>query len=281
MNQNLIDEVANIVRTLDPISKSFVVVGGISTFLFDYHELADTVDIKTTYTKDLDVAIPPKLKISDKDIEQRFFNLGFTSDLSIIGDSKSPLIKYSKIIADGEIEVEFLVPLLGSDYDKDGNLKNIKNIAPGIVAQQLRYLDILINNPYTLSLEDLTGNIDDKGKIINIPNPENYLLHKFITLTRRQTPAQKEKDAFYLFDVINRFKSKLPQIAAKLNQLIADKNSIRDVKNFKDDYNKFFSTVSSGGITLFMNEYRRGYSERFQIEPEQVVAHFMDFHKLL
>lgn len=277
MRKDLTSEVASVIKKLNPLSQDFVIVGGVSTFLYDFHPLADRVKIKTTFTQDIDIAVPGRVPKASVNIEQEFAALGYSKDPSFLVDSARPLIKYSKELEDGEIEIEFLVPLMGAELNRDGTPKTLMEITTGVIAQQLRYLDILIDHPTCISLENLTNDSQDADILLKIPNPANYLLHKFITLSRRSHDAKKEKDAFYLYDVLNRFKSNHKLIGESTSELIKKYNKIGDVKNFKRNYLDFFNSPSSEGIKLFMREYNRTYIDQFKISENQVVAHFMDF----
>lgn len=281
MRADLAKEIADVIKKLQPISKDFVVIGGVSTYLYDFHELADVVQIKTTYTQDIDIAVPAYVSKNDMDIEKDFNSLGYQKEQSFFIDSPKPLFKYTKVLSDGEIEVEFLVPLQGSEYDRKGKQKTVKEIAGGITAQQLRFLDILLDNPYLITLDNLSGDKTDIGIFVKIPSPENYIVHKFITLGRRTDQTKREKDAFYLFDVLNRFKSNREGIAIAVAVLIKKYIKIHDIRDFKIKFQKFFESRSSEGIVLFMSEYNRTYKEKFEITEEQVIAHFQDFINLI
>ncbi len=80
-----------------------------------------------------------------------------------------------------ELKLEFLTPERGKGEEERPRL--IKPL--GLRAIQLRFLDMLFENPVTIK----EGNVR-----LKVPNPMNYCLHKFIVAQRRRKKDKKEKD---------------------------------------------------------------------------------------
>ncbi len=281
MNSNISKELVEVMRKFQTLSRSFVVIGGVSTFIYDYHEKAKPSAVRTTFTSDIDLAVRDSDKLEDVEIEKIFKELGYSPEMTSVSESSKPLIKYSKKIDQGEIEVESLVPLIGPERTRGGKLHVIKNVMRGLVAQQLRYLDILLDNPYRVKLSEVSKDENDKDRFVQIPSPGNYLLHKFLTLRRRQSSATQEKDAFYIFDILNRFEAEWNYLGSDIKRVIETFSCYREVKSFVLDFEIFFKDEKSEGIILLMNEYERGYKNKFNLSRPQAVKYFSDFIKVL
>jgi hypothetical protein len=278
--QTISTELISLARSLRNVADDFVVIGGVATFLYDFHKLADpNVAIRTTYTYDIDLAVGKVRKLQEEKIHEKIQALGFNPQESRLMDSPKPLTKFVKQVEDEQLEIEFLVPLVGSEIGRDGKAKIIFEISSHITAQQLRYLDILIDDPARLPLEDISGDPTDKGIFLQIPGPANYLLHKFITLSLRNSIEDKQKDAFYIYDFLNRFEKNWPEILNGLLKVVEKYKKQKVVRNFFGDFQKFFSTPSSEGVLLLLEEHRRTYSSSYSLSAEQVVGYVRKFMK--
>jgi hypothetical protein len=79
-----------------------------------------------------------------------------------------------------DLKIEFLTPERGKGDDAPRAIKPL-----GINAVQLRFLDMLFDNPLT---------VKENGVTVNIPNPTNFCIHKLIIAQRRTKRDKTEKD---------------------------------------------------------------------------------------
>lgn len=97
-----------------------------------------------------------------------------------------------------EIEIEFLVPRRG-----DGS-KRIVELQQGITAQALRHLDILMDSPLELIIDDaspVASDLEFRGSIW-LPTMGHFVIQKALIHARREHDDQV-KDVFYVFDLID------------------------------------------------------------------------------
>jgi len=260
VNEEILVELRAVAEAFKGLSENFVVVGGVATALFDFHAKADReTNVRTFFTQDIDVAIAGKVEVADDEVRERFERIGYRQELVPVRDCSTALTKYVKGTGVSEFEVEFLVPLMGKERDRWDRLKAVEKVADGIVAQQLRFLDILIVDPETVELPD-SGGLE-----ISVPNPGNYLVHKFLTLPRRDSPAQREKDSFYILDVLNRFADNHEYLAKEVSRVVRQH---KPAQRFLTDFREFYGSVAAEGIVLLMTEYRRSYTGKFPLTAE-------------
>ena len=86
----LIKEIVQVIRTFKDLSSNFVIVGGAATVLYDFHEKASDTQIKTTYTRDIDVAISKPEPFRSEDIEEMFSSIGYKLNPSPIQETSKP-----------------------------------------------------------------------------------------------------------------------------------------------------------------------------------------------
>jgi len=100
-------------------------------------------------TGDVDVALDPRVLERDAGIRERLAASGFREEF--LGDDRPPVTHYSLGDEASGFYVEFLSPLLGGDRRRDGSRDVTERIA-GVTAQKLRYLDILLVEPWTVTI---------------------------------------------------------------------------------------------------------------------------------
>ncbi len=94
-------------------------------------------------------------------------------------------------------EVEFLVPLKGSVQERNTVLQ------PDIIAEKLRYIDLLYENAEMIELD--IGNHEVK---FQRPKPGVFIAHRALAVEKR-TGEKKKKDVAYIIDLIHLFSDEL------------------------------------------------------------------------
>ena len=102
---------------------------------------------------------------------------GFTEEF--LGDDHPPATHYHLSGEEGGFCAEFVTPLTGSDYDRKENRTATTGIG-GIVSQRLRYIEILLCQPWTVDFE-----IGSRTVKIQIPNPVSFLAQKLLIHGKR------------------------------------------------------------------------------------------------
>jgi hypothetical protein len=86
-------------------------------------------------------------RVEGDDLRQRLIANGFKEER--LRQDKPPATHYRLRDVEKGFYAEFLTPLFGADEGRDGQPKATKRIA-GVVSQQLRYLEVLLDDPWTV-----------------------------------------------------------------------------------------------------------------------------------
>lgn len=217
------EDFLRVVRALGPYLDQLVFVGAWSHRLLQFHNLATAPSFTPLMTEDADVATPERLQARSTSLDTALAAGGFKARLS--GD-QLPVTKYYPDGDENGLYVEFIAPLRGSGYTRKGDPDDILAVA-GITAQKLRYVELLLFEPWRLHLSEQQGfNVGSDEAVIQVANPASYLAQKVLTLNRRPNGAKRPKDALYIHDTLAMFGNEfdaLREQGARVLQLLPPK----------------------------------------------------------
>jgi len=110
------DPFQRVLAALEPWLDQLVIIGGWAHQLYRLHPAAQPLDYPALMTLDTDVAVPLKLPAGEEDIRARLLAHGFTEEF--LGDDRPPATHYHVGGDASGFYVEFLTPLIGSEYDR-------------------------------------------------------------------------------------------------------------------------------------------------------------------
>jgi hypothetical protein len=158
---------------------------------------ARKLDYLPLTTLDGDVAVPPKLKKKESTVRERLLEAGFEEEF--IGEDRPPATHYH-YGKGGGFYAEFLAPLEGSEYDRNGKRKATKEVG-GVSSQLLRYIEILLLSPWKVELGHENGYALAPKRTVQIANPASFLAQK-ILIHEQRSYKDKAKDLLYMHDTI-------------------------------------------------------------------------------
>ena len=222
---------------------NLVFIGGIASFLYHFktgtepilytYDL-DTVFSKNSITKDIDSA---SKTTGHSGLRKKIEKIGF-EEIPGLGRGKSS----GKFITEKwgskgkKVTIELLLPLRGKP-------RGWGQIEPGLKAEALRYLDILIDNLRQVELGD--------GLVINIPHPARFVIQKLLVYEKRKRVEEKEKDAAYIADVINLYFRDINFILEEIKSMNEEYSKAPETKSWIkraiDIYRKLFGEIISDG----------------------------------
>jgi len=182
-----------------------VIVGGWAHRLLRYHPLAQAVPHEPLLTLDTDVAIPVTLEVQEQDLRDRLIGAGFKE--KFLGEDQPPATHYQLGEEGGGFYAEFLTPLVGSEYDRDGKRRATMQVA-GVTSQNLRYVDLLLDFPWTVQLSRANGFAFEEPKRVCIAHPTRFMVQKLLIQEKRDRRS-RAKDVLYLHDTIELFGASL------------------------------------------------------------------------
>jgi hypothetical protein len=152
-----------------------VIVGGWAHRLLRYHSLAQAVPHEPLLTNDADVAVPAALEVREHDLRDRLIRADFNE--RFMGDDKPPATHYELGAEGGAFYVEFITPLIGSEYDRKGNRRATAQVG-GITSQNLRYVELLLDSPWTIELSRANGFPFEPPKQVRIAHATRFMAQK-------------------------------------------------------------------------------------------------------
>lgn len=140
---------------------------------FYRHGIRGLDGLRMSRTTDIDFLVPRPFRSGRKvDIPAILQELGFAPTFH----GQSGLAVYDH----PELRLEFLIPELGRGNSGPVTIRDFH-----IKAQEIRYLNFLVDHPIKIEYQGVT---------VTVPEPAVFALHKLIVSSRRKKPEKREKD---------------------------------------------------------------------------------------
>jgi hypothetical protein len=227
------DDFQRLIDALEPYLPDVVVAGGWAHRLFLRHPLAQPIAFSPLTTDDADVAVPLGLGPRDASLVTRLEKAGFKAEMS--GSDQPPVTLYR--LGEGEFYVEFLATKTGDGLRKSGERDATARVQ-GIVAQKLPHVDILLVDPWTVSVPARAG---APVVELRVPNAPAYLAQKVLVLPDREKDKQ-DNDVLYIHDTLTMFAGSLPQLRA-IWESIKGRLTRKQVRNVSKMLTTIFGAV--------------------------------------
>jgi hypothetical protein len=175
---------AELVEALRPWLPVVVFAGDWAHRLYRRHPLANAPSYPPLMTNDTDIALDPRSVPSTQSIRDRLLAGGFVEDFT--GQDRPPVTYYHFREQSSTNFAEFLVPLTGGWETRERRPSVTMKVA-GVNAQKLRFLEILLHAPWTVTLPGPNGGYREKGAeavplrqsaTLRLPNPASYIAQK-------------------------------------------------------------------------------------------------------
>jgi hypothetical protein len=199
---------ARLVEALDPWLDQVVIIGGWAHRLYRLHPLAQPLDYEPLGTFDTDIAVPLDLPATGEQLRARLLDRDFREEL--MGDTQPPAAHYRVESGDNSFYAEFLTPLEGSAV-KRGGRRDVTARVSGVSVQKLRYLELLLQNPWDVMIAPAVGYPTPDVRRILIPNPAAFLVQKILIHEKRDRD-RRAKDILYIHDTLETFGANLAAI---------------------------------------------------------------------
>ncbi|HEY1306736.1 MAG TPA: GSU2403 family nucleotidyltransferase fold protein [Vicinamibacterales bacterium] len=206
------DDFAALARLLDalrPWLGNVVLIGGWAHQLHRFHPLSHPPQYAPLRTKDADVAFSITALLAG-DIAAALKTAGFHEDFS--GEHTPPITQYRLGGDDQGFFVEFLAPLQGSGFTRNGK-RDVTVAKAGVTAQKLRHLDLLLVHPWSVQLTKDIGVPVTSPVNVMLPNPVSFIAQKLLIQTLRKAD-KKAQDALYIHDTLELFGGELTVLKA-------------------------------------------------------------------
>ena len=234
------EDFSRLIEALDPWLPDVVIVGGWAHRLYRFHPLAQDVDYPPLFTLDTDVAVPQGLPVGEINIVDRLRKYGFEE--KFLGDDQPPITRYTLGSEESGFFAEFLTPLSGSGYKRDGERDTTIRIA-GVSSQKLRYLEILLQQPWSIHLDRSMGHVSNIEPKVRIANAASFIGQKLLINEKRE-PRHRAKDVLYIHDTIEIFGDSLDALKAMWSEEVKPHVHENILGKLKDNISEMFSKVT-------------------------------------
>lgn len=230
-----IAQFSRLAAALDPWLEQVVFVGGWAHRLHRLHPSARSLNHPPLVTLDADVAVPRHLPVEGQDIRQRLISSGFAEEF--LGRDQPPVTHYHLGAESAGFYVEFLTPLVGSERGRRNRRRSTLRVA-GAHSQQLRYVGLLLNRPWTIDLSEVTF----AGRV-RVANPASFVVQKLL-IHKRRSVDERARDLLYIHDTLQLFGSQLSELGTEWRMHIAPQIPDRRLKRLARDWPALFLVLS-------------------------------------
>jgi hypothetical protein len=203
------------VATLRPYLDDLVCIGGCANALYRHHERASNFPFPYLGTKDMDWASPQELlQAGRKPIANLMAEANFKEER--LGANEKAVVKYLPQNKNLAADIEFLCPQSGIRGGR-GKASTAPShaVQPGLMAQPLRYLELLQHNTWEIDLERIPDFVALRGLRIRLPNPVAYVAQKVLIRDQRRSAQSAAKDCYYIYEVSVIFRDALDGLEAE------------------------------------------------------------------
>jgi hypothetical protein len=224
--------------------RDLVLVGGFASYLYQFHDRAKPTNLSSLLTYDIDFASGGRIRVrGGKSVHQSLSEIGLKEEST--GNCTPPLVRYFPKDKKPSIYVEFLTPLHGSEIK--GEVSDItQNIQSDLSAQKLRFLDLLLKNPWEISTSSVPALNKYPKRIVRIPHPSMFIMQK-ILISERRTGQSRPKDFAYIYQTLSYLRDDSEILAKEYKVLIDNPEWKKWYKRFIRLSKEIFGTSQRDG----------------------------------
>lgn len=250
--------------------RDFVLVGGFASYLYQFHERAKPTGLSPLLTYDIDLASAEKIPVrGGTSVHKSLLRIGLEQEFT--GNCTPPLVKYFPKDRKPSMYVEFLTPLRGSEA-KRGISDVTQNIQPDLSAQKLRFLDLLLKDPWKISTSSVPALAKRPKLVVRIPHPGMFIMQK-ILISERRTGKSRPKDFAYIYQTLSYLREDSEVIAKEYKILIDNPEWKKWYRRFIRLSKEIFGTPQGDGPIEASEILARATPEMISA----VVNRFIDF----
>ncbi|QOD90409.1 hypothetical protein H2514_09305 [Lysobacter sp. CW239] len=232
-----LDAFAKLVGALSPWQEDLVFIGGWAHRLYRHHHLAEQPNHRPLLTRDADVAFADGARL-EGNIRTALLDAGFREQLS--GRHRPPVSQYTLGDENAGFYAEFLTPLHGSGLRRNGAM-DATTKAAGITAQKLRHLELLLIQPWQVTV----GPDQDFARPahLKVANPVAFIVQKLL-IHEDRPPHKRAQDVLYIHDTFALFGARFPALNALWLQHLQPTLTPRQARSVTQCTQTHFHTVT-------------------------------------
>ncbi len=268
---------------LKPYASELVCIGGCANALYRHHPLAAEGWPAYLGTMDVDWAVrqPLPLTGSSKRLTDLMAEAGFIEELT--GSGTKPVVKYRSRSGEGAAtaEVEFLCPLSGVRGARGGHTASTE-VQSGLYAQPLRYLDLLLYQPWEVDLATVPGFADLSGLLVRVPNPAAYFIQKILIRSQRRESELMAKDCYYMYEIAVIFRKSLGELNRAYKAMeVHSPVWAKWLSSFRVSSERLFKSAVAEGPTSAVRVQREAFTNTVTTETVSPEMVYLSVRRLL
>lgn len=249
---------AQLLRTLAALGEyvqDIVLVGGWVTHIYALTWPSEE-RILERRTFDVDAAVGGRLPVRGQSrLDSRLEAQGYTVRL---GGTSGPAAQiFENPENEDLLDIEFLLPLTGPSQ------RQTLEIQKGVVAEALRYLNILLDNVMEVYTSGELPGGDVVTLPIRVPTQGAFIYHRGLAFVERTDRRMQAKDLYYIFETWMNYPERRDNIVREINEL-RRRYPARWYNRFRANLGRLFSSDIAEGVLLVAQQYSTD-------EPEELV----------
>lgn len=193
---------------LRPWRQQIVYIGGWAFRLYQYEPRAATPEFDPIFTQDADVAYEVRAPLAEVgDIGTALHEAGF-QELVNLGDARPPVTRYTLGDEAKGFYAEFLTPVPPGDSGMERVAPGSREFRPkiteknaGVVAQRLRHLEVLLRDPWVVTIPEGESGVGEPITELRVPNPVSFMIQKLLIREIRMRD-KRPQDVLYIHDAL-------------------------------------------------------------------------------
>ena len=142
---------------------------------------------------------------------------------------------------------EFLTPLTGSPCRRNKVTKQLEKDATeanaGVVAQKLRHLEVLLHEPWAVTIPANESGLGEGGPDLQIPNPVSFMVQKLLIRDDR-IPEKRAQDVLYIHDAMLHFVNTIEDDLIPIWKRLYDTMTEAQRKSVRSGVDELFTEVN-------------------------------------
>jgi len=230
---------AHLIQAIEPWRAHLVLAGGWAHRLHRFHPLAKALSYQPIATKDTDIVFGADVPLKG-DIRDALTKAEFKEQLS--GENKPPVTHYTLGDEGVGFYAEFLTPLRGSGTKRNGE-PDATITKAGVTAQKLKYLDLLLIEPWSITIGVDQGVPLPKPTSVMVANPAAFIVQKLL-IQKYRKPAKQAQDVLYIHDTLELFSGALPSLSGLWTKALAPTLSAKTARTVEQSAEQTFASVT-------------------------------------
>jgi len=198
-------------------------------------------------TFDVDAAVRGRLPVrSRRRLDSRLEARGYIVRLG--GMSGPAAQRFENLENEDLLDIEFLFPLMGASQYQTVEIQR------GVVAQALRYLNILLDSVVEVYASGELPGGDVVTLPIGVPTPGAFIYHRGLAFVERTDRRMQAKDLYYIFETWMNYPDRRDDIVREIDQL-RWRYPRKWHGRFRANLGRLFSSDVAEGVLLVAQQY--------------------------